>query len=63
MKEGVLSKTEQNLGSAGEAGETFPGSAARAKARLVQRSLAGWPFLQRRALWTPSASVYAVGNQ
>lgn len=57
MKEDVLSKKEPNLGSAEEAGKTFPGSAACAKARLVQRSLAGWPLVQRRALLTPSASL------
>lgn len=57
MKEDVLSKKEQNLGSAAEAGETSPGFAACAEARLVQMSLAGWPFVQCRALLTPSASV------
>lgn len=57
MKEGVLSKQEQNLGSAGEGSETFPGFAACAEAGPERTSLAAWPFLPCRALLTPRASV------
>lgn len=39
MKGVVLSKEEQNLGLAEEASETFPGSAACAKARLMQMTI------------------------
>lgn len=57
MKEDVLSKKEQNLGSDEEAGENFPGFAVYSKSRLMQISLAGWPCMQCHVLLTPSASV------
>lgn len=41
MKEDVLSKKEQNLGSDEEAGETFPGFAVYSTARLVSISRLG----------------------